>query len=203
MSFEFSVICSLFAACQRTREHVAGINLTCTGCGNDCGGGGDCVGEVCRCRDGFYGAFCQFVDPTYTDSSVPGPAESPAAAPGSFLPADSPAAAPGSYDGHQSPPSLADTCPSANDLPCSGNGWCWHPDKFYYLCMCDLPWQGSACDEIPSMCPIQWDSGMCDCCPSGVITPGGECCAASNGIMPIVDNNGDCCSNATLLDGAS
>eukprot|EP00892_Ulva_mutabilis_P012233 jgi/Ulvmu1/9382/UM051_0009.1 len=79
---------------------------------------------------------------------------------------------------------------------CSGNGDCTNN-----ACVCVGDWGGAICDVDTTLCPA---TGRLDpdgnCCPSGVISSSGSCCAADSltGVSPILDGVGDCCPDGFI-----
>ena len=85
--------------------------------------------------------------------------------------------------------------PCADD--CNGRGWCRRG-----TCSCMYPFHGGACDIVDA-CPPDWSREMCECCPSGVMSHGGQCCTlASADSVPALDRHGDCCDSELDACGA-
>ena len=64
-------------------------------------------------------------------------------------------------------------------------------------CSCDDGFYGNLCQL--SVCPNSWTDAECTCCPSGVLSATGACCDMVNGMVPLLDKDGNCC-NMEWLD---
>ena len=142
-------------------------------------GVGVCVNAACDCFEGYTGPFCEQCAPGYHLSAR-----------GACAPISDPCQSANPSCSNEAPLSKMPFGNATELAACSSHGVCVNNST----CKCDIGSFGRQC--ATRGCPLSWTSEQCACCPSGVFSRAGECCAVETpGVQPALDVNGTCCAS--------